>query len=169
MQLKIGENTERKRNSEMSDRLGHFVERETKEERVRRLREEDKKREIPMDELCMHRNGFRCKCVERKENCGSQLQIAPSLLLHICVYSLRDVISAALIDLISFYLCSFDGKKRLHQICVFRRYLWNTNCIKEMRLQTRLTNSKKKIISLYIYGLILINNIKVLVKLMNYN
>lgn len=89
--MKIGENIERKRNFEMNDR--HSVERETKEERVRSLREGDKKREIEMEELCKRRNGFRCKCVERKENCGSQLQIAPSLLLHIRVYSLRDVIS----------------------------------------------------------------------------
>lgn len=39
-------------------------------------RDYERKREEEMEELCMHRNGFRCKCVERKGNCGLQLQIA---------------------------------------------------------------------------------------------
>lgn len=37
----------------MSDRLGHYMGRETREERVRRLRERYKEREVEIEELCI--------------------------------------------------------------------------------------------------------------------
>jgi len=128
------EKREVKRKRETTDKVGYSVEGETREARIRGT---EITREREMEELCMHRNGFRCKCVERKGNCGLQLQITFSLSLSLPLFLsqitpflfliqsriFRDAVDT-LITLINFSFC-FVQERDNTMTYVFHRHLQN--------------------------------------------
>lgn len=119
----------------MSDRIGYSARRKTREEQRARGSGSDCEREINSrrersEELCMHRNGFRCKCVGKETaDCSYKLlsfspisssslssSISFGLTVQSGVYSFREMSSVPLIDLISFRVSAFDRVKERERL-----------------------------------------------------
>lgn len=113
----------KKKEIEMSDK-GHFVKRERDKlrETLREGEEEwGRERKIgrgggeakEMEELCIHRNGFQCKCVEGKErNYGLHLQNTFSFSPSFKVY----------IRSLSINFCFCSRREKMCLIVIFTKY-----------------------------------------------